>query len=235
MAVTPPANWYPDPNSELQQRWWDGNGWTTSTRPLPPPAQPLPPSSGPVNAQGIPQPLSPRPPVNNAAAMVREAIPGPGFKPGARFGYALGLSLKKRKYWKEIQTLAPFESIDSSTGRTEADIYVAAYIGATLLWVSVQSTLEESPPSDRPEFLELLPALLKRGLCEVYGFAESDMAQHVGLAIMCLSGLAPTTRYAHLCVKGFTGDIPSQDAKDFEHGCAVALATVRELFVKDAF
>lgn len=29
-----PAGWYPDPAGRAQLRWWDGNGWTASYRPL---------------------------------------------------------------------------------------------------------------------------------------------------------------------------------------------------------
>ncbi len=30
----PDSGWYPDPNSPETERYWDGNAWTTSTRPL---------------------------------------------------------------------------------------------------------------------------------------------------------------------------------------------------------
>lgn len=33
----PPAGWYSDPGGAQAQRWWDGNGWTGTTRPYPPP------------------------------------------------------------------------------------------------------------------------------------------------------------------------------------------------------
>lgn len=32
-AGPPPANWYPDPRNPAMLRWWDGQGWTSHTRP----------------------------------------------------------------------------------------------------------------------------------------------------------------------------------------------------------
>lgn len=35
--LPPPPGWFPDPQAPQHQlRWWDGTGWTTSTRPHPP-------------------------------------------------------------------------------------------------------------------------------------------------------------------------------------------------------
>lgn len=32
-ATQPAANWYPDPQNPAMLRWWDGQGWTSHTRP----------------------------------------------------------------------------------------------------------------------------------------------------------------------------------------------------------
>ena len=165
-------------------------------------------------------------------AMVHEAIPGPDFKPAARFSYALGLSIKKRKYWKEIQRLAPIQNIEASNGRNESDLYIAAYIGACLLWQPVRAAIEDSAPVDeQPSFTELLADLLNKGLQEIYDLSDGTTYQQTGMAIMCISGLSNSTRYAHLCVPGFDREIPSQDAAEFEKACMVALATARGLYV----
>lgn len=31
MSETPPAGWYPDPQDDSRQRYWDGNAWTEHT------------------------------------------------------------------------------------------------------------------------------------------------------------------------------------------------------------
>ncbi|WIY83330.1 RDD family protein [Propionimicrobium sp. PCR01-08-3] len=36
----PPADWYPDPANEGQERYWDGTRWTTRMRPIATPGQP---------------------------------------------------------------------------------------------------------------------------------------------------------------------------------------------------
>lgn len=58
----PPAGWYPDPADQLQERYWDGAGWTHSTRPATgsvnaPAAQPLtaPPAQPGYPQQSYPQ------------------------------------------------------------------------------------------------------------------------------------------------------------------------------------
>lgn len=33
MSETPPAGWYPDPQDNTRQRYWDGNAWTEHTAP----------------------------------------------------------------------------------------------------------------------------------------------------------------------------------------------------------
>jgi len=38
MGTPPPAGWFPSPDSDGMQRWWDGTGWTSFTRPTPTPA-----------------------------------------------------------------------------------------------------------------------------------------------------------------------------------------------------
>lgn len=43
--AAPPADWYTDPQSPGQQRWWSGTGWTEHVRPLP---QPMPSAPTPV-------------------------------------------------------------------------------------------------------------------------------------------------------------------------------------------
>ncbi|MFJ3787519.1 DUF2510 domain-containing protein [Kitasatospora sp. NPDC090091] len=54
MSEQIPAGWYPDPKDTSEprpQRWWDGKGWTASTRPAPldapPPEPPAAPAPGP--------------------------------------------------------------------------------------------------------------------------------------------------------------------------------------------
>ncbi|MEV8328993.1 DUF2510 domain-containing protein [Kitasatospora sp. NPDC056731] len=51
MSEQIPAGWYPDPKDTggdpRPQRWWDGRGWTASTRPAPSDApEPVPPATG---------------------------------------------------------------------------------------------------------------------------------------------------------------------------------------------
>ncbi|MFJ2863643.1 DUF2510 domain-containing protein [Kitasatospora sp. NPDC087314] len=51
MSEQIPAGWYPDPkdtgSDPRPQRWWDGRGWTASTRPAPSDApEPVPPAAG---------------------------------------------------------------------------------------------------------------------------------------------------------------------------------------------
>ncbi|MER7752400.1 DUF2510 domain-containing protein [Kitasatospora sp. NPDC097643] len=57
MSEQIPAGWYPDPKDTASdprpQRWWDGKGWTASTRPAPSDA-PLPAEP----AAGIPEPAA---------------------------------------------------------------------------------------------------------------------------------------------------------------------------------
>jgi len=42
VSDSPPAGWYPDPQNDGQQRWWDGSGWTEHVAP-----RTAPPSGGP--------------------------------------------------------------------------------------------------------------------------------------------------------------------------------------------
>lgn len=58
-----PAGWYDDPWREYQQRWWDGNAWSTHGRSTPPPTaigagRPAPQAqpSYPAQTQPTPQP-----------------------------------------------------------------------------------------------------------------------------------------------------------------------------------
>lgn len=49
-SIAPRAGWYPDPADAAAQRWWDGAGWTSYTRPvveIPTPAEPVAPSPPP--------------------------------------------------------------------------------------------------------------------------------------------------------------------------------------------
>lgn len=41
------AGWYPDPSGQVQERYWDGEEWTSQTRSYPAPARPSPASSMP--------------------------------------------------------------------------------------------------------------------------------------------------------------------------------------------
>ncbi|KJS55268.1 hypothetical protein VM98_13985 [Streptomyces rubellomurinus subsp. indigoferus] len=61
MSEQIPAGWYPDPKDTASdprpQRWWDGRGWTASTRPAPSDAPtPEPPAAAPSGAFGAPEP-----------------------------------------------------------------------------------------------------------------------------------------------------------------------------------
>jgi hypothetical protein len=40
---TIPAGWYPDPEFQGEQRFWDGSAWTDNRQPIPAPAAPPPP------------------------------------------------------------------------------------------------------------------------------------------------------------------------------------------------
>ena len=42
--MSTPAGWYPDPQAEGQQRYWDGNAWTEHQAPLVQPQQPTQPT-----------------------------------------------------------------------------------------------------------------------------------------------------------------------------------------------
>jgi host cell surface-exposed lipoprotein/uncharacterized protein DUF2510 len=42
--MSTPAGWYPDPQAEGQQRYWDGNDWTEHQAPVAQPQQPTPPA-----------------------------------------------------------------------------------------------------------------------------------------------------------------------------------------------
>ncbi|RKE22832.1 DUF2510 domain-containing protein [Streptomyces sp. TLI_171] len=55
-----PAGWYPDPvdthSDPRPERWWDGKGWTSSTRPAPAPGAPTsdaPPAGGPAEDTAV--------------------------------------------------------------------------------------------------------------------------------------------------------------------------------------
>jgi hypothetical protein len=37
MQPLPPAGWYPDPNGSADQRWWNGQSWTSDMSPAPAP------------------------------------------------------------------------------------------------------------------------------------------------------------------------------------------------------
>lgn len=69
-ASTHPAGWYDDPWREYQQRWWDGNAWSTHGRTTAPPAatgtsvpapqaQPSYPGQSQPTPQPTPQPETP--------------------------------------------------------------------------------------------------------------------------------------------------------------------------------
>jgi hypothetical protein len=54
-ANNPAAGWYPDPQSPIQQRYWDGANWTEQTRPVMPvtAASPVPPPPSGFAATGF--------------------------------------------------------------------------------------------------------------------------------------------------------------------------------------
>jgi hypothetical protein len=54
-ANNPAAGWYPDPQSPMQQRYWDGANWTEQTRPVMPvtAASPVPPPPSGFAATGF--------------------------------------------------------------------------------------------------------------------------------------------------------------------------------------
>jgi hypothetical protein len=54
-STLPPAGWYPDPHAPTQQRYWDGQGWTSTTAPGPG-ASPAPAPHPPANSFAAPQP-----------------------------------------------------------------------------------------------------------------------------------------------------------------------------------
>jgi hypothetical protein len=70
---TTPAGWYPDPQGEAEQRYWDGSAWTEHVHgtaaaapqaapPQPPAQQPPQPQQSPGPAIGTPGYVAPNPP-----------------------------------------------------------------------------------------------------------------------------------------------------------------------------
>ncbi|GAA3770567.1 hypothetical protein GCM10022240_23530 [Microbacterium kribbense] len=50
----PPAGWYPDPQGDGNQRWWNGVAWADQTRPAPVPPPPASPFAAPGAHPGAP-------------------------------------------------------------------------------------------------------------------------------------------------------------------------------------
>ncbi|MBO1417967.1 DUF2510 domain-containing protein [Streptomyces sp. FH025] len=87
MSEQIPAGWYPDPKDTSDprpQRWWDGKGWTASTRPAPSDApQPEPPAAGAPGPGAAEQPTVLEGEVLDGGPTVRYPEPPPF---GAAFG-----------------------------------------------------------------------------------------------------------------------------------------------------
>jgi hypothetical protein len=57
--MSTPAGWYPDPQAEGQQRYWDGNAWTEHQAPIAQPEQPAQPTPPAPPAWTAPQQTAP--------------------------------------------------------------------------------------------------------------------------------------------------------------------------------
>ncbi len=80
----PDSGWYPDPSSPDSERYWDGNAWTTSTRPLqatpPAPSYEQPSYEQPSYEQpGYGQPAAPQPSYEQPA-YGQPAAPQPSYE-----------------------------------------------------------------------------------------------------------------------------------------------------------
>ncbi|WP_326846239.1 DUF2510 domain-containing protein [Streptomyces kaniharaensis] len=105
MSEQIPAGWYPDPkdtgSDPRPQRWWDGKGWTASTRPAPSDAPtPEPPAAadpGPAAADG-PEPAADGPKVLEGEVLESGTVRYPEPPPfGAAYGAAVPPPAKARR------------------------------------------------------------------------------------------------------------------------------------------
>ncbi|MFJ1756062.1 DUF2510 domain-containing protein [Kitasatospora sp. NPDC088134] len=75
-----PAGWYPDPvdtdRDPRPERWWDGKGWTASTRPAPSPTPPAPDAAPDAVPAPDATPPTDAPPVVDAADTAAAAAAG---------------------------------------------------------------------------------------------------------------------------------------------------------------
>ncbi|MBV2155714.1 DUF2510 domain-containing protein [Kitasatospora sp. SUK 42] len=115
MSEQIPAGWYPDPKDTAgdprTQRWWDGKGWTASTRPAPSDApQPEPPAAGAPGPGTAEQPTVLEGEVLGGGSTVRYPEPPPF---GAPFG---GPAERPRKAWRKPSKLVVAATVAALLG-----------------------------------------------------------------------------------------------------------------------
>lgn len=100
MTTPTPAGWYPDTNAPGTERYWDGNAWTASTRPIggaapEPPAAPAAPAYGAPAAPAYGAPSAPSAPGYGAPSAPGYAAPNYGAPGGATPAYAAAPAKKR--------------------------------------------------------------------------------------------------------------------------------------------
>ncbi|MFJ6699597.1 DUF2510 domain-containing protein [Streptomyces sp. NPDC091272] len=91
MSMTTPPGWYQDPSAPTQERWWDGNAWSTRTRapggPQQPPAPATPQPGPPQQGYGYPAAAPPQGYGYPGAAPQGYGQPGAAPQPPQGYGH----------------------------------------------------------------------------------------------------------------------------------------------------